>query len=231
MTENGFEYVDLGLSSGTMWATCNVGATKPEDEGLLFQFGRVDGYKYGSYNQFRTNDQNEQDTGNRYIPLTTSGKAYKKNEILDLEDDAAHVNMGGAWRMPTGRFNLSTRQYEGEWGELLKNTSHNAETINGVKGMMFTSNINEHQLFIPFIQGYWYNGNWEKNRDGLRASVWSSQVHDSYGNNAYKLYCSSNDYVNITGHERTIAFSVRSVFNINEHINNVEHANNINMLI
>ena len=45
MTENGFEYVDLGLPSGIMWATCNVGATKPEDVGLLFQFGRVDGYK------------------------------------------------------------------------------------------------------------------------------------------------------------------------------------------
>ena len=90
---------------------------------------------------------------------------------------------------------------------------------------MFTSNINGQQLFIPFMQGYWYNGNWEKYRDGLRASVWSSQVHDSYGNNAYKLYCSSNDYVNITGHERTIAFSVRGVFNVNEHINN------INMLI
>ena len=41
MKENGFEYVDLGLPSGTMWATCNVGATKPEDSGLLFQFGRV----------------------------------------------------------------------------------------------------------------------------------------------------------------------------------------------
>ena len=41
MKENGFEYVDLGLPSGTMWATCNVGATKLEDQGLLFQFGRV----------------------------------------------------------------------------------------------------------------------------------------------------------------------------------------------
>ena len=55
MTENGFEYVDLGLPSGTMWATCNVGATKPEDEGLLFQFGTVDGYKYVYLkNKFRT---------------------------------------------------------------------------------------------------------------------------------------------------------------------------------
>ena len=42
MKENGFEYVDLGFPSGTMWATCNVGAETPEDWGLLFQFGRVD---------------------------------------------------------------------------------------------------------------------------------------------------------------------------------------------
>ena len=85
MTENGFEYVDLGLPSGTMWATCNVGASKPEDEGLLFQFGRVDGYKYGdNNNQFKTDDL-----------TTASGKIYKENEILDLADDAAHVNMGG----------------------------------------------------------------------------------------------------------------------------------------
>ena len=50
--ENGFKYVDLGLPSGTMWATCNVGASRPEDSGLLFQFGRVDGYKYGDSNKF-----------------------------------------------------------------------------------------------------------------------------------------------------------------------------------
>ena len=56
MKENGFDYVDLGLPSGTMWATCNVGADKPEDEGLLFQFGRVDGYRFGDANhKFRLN--------------------------------------------------------------------------------------------------------------------------------------------------------------------------------
>ena len=92
MKENGFEYIDLGLPSGTMWATCNVGAAKPEDWGLLFQFGRVDGYLYNDkHNQFKTDD----------TPLTTSGKVYKANDILDLVDDAAHVNMGGKWRMPT----------------------------------------------------------------------------------------------------------------------------------
>ena len=71
MKENGFEYVDLGLPSDTMWATCNVGASRPEDSGLLFQFGRVNGYKYGDNNRVINNNQ-----------TTTSGKTYKRNNIL-----------------------------------------------------------------------------------------------------------------------------------------------------
>ena len=200
--ENGYEYVDLGLPSGTMWATCNVGADKPEDEGLLFQFGCVDGYKYGDKNdQFRTNDQNKQDTGNKFIPLTASGKAYKTNEILDLGDDAAHVNMGGKWRMPT---------YE-QLKELYDNTTHRVETINGVKGMLFTSKINSNKLFIPFMQGSWWNGNWE---DWGRsdASVWSSQVHPSNVNLACTLYCDSSDTAIIYFDNRSFAFTVRGVF-------------------
>ena len=111
--ENGFEYVDLGLESGTMWATCNVGADKPEDEGLLFQFGRVDGYKYGDKNhKFKTKYQNLLDgSPSQYTPLTTSGKVYKANDILDLADDAAHVNMGGKWMMPT---NDQLKEYSNE---------------------------------------------------------------------------------------------------------------------
>ena len=55
MTENGFEYVDLGLPSKTMWATCNVGADKPEDEGLFFQFGCIDGYNRRTFYSLNLN--------------------------------------------------------------------------------------------------------------------------------------------------------------------------------
>ena len=59
-TEGNFDYVDLELPSGTMWATCNVGADKIDDYGLLFQWGRTDGYKYGDKNhQLKTKEQNE----------------------------------------------------------------------------------------------------------------------------------------------------------------------------
>ena len=192
MTENGFEYVDLGLPSGTMWATCNVGASRHEDSGLLFQFGRVNGYKYGdNNNQFKTNDL-----------TTASGKIYKENEILDLADDAAYVHMGGKWMMPTND------QLE----ELFNNTTYWVETINGVECMMLTSVINGNKLFIPFA-GLWYNNSflWT----GFYGYMWSSQVYVSDVDDAYKLYCglSGNAYINNL--RRSRAFSVRGVFKNN----------------
>ena len=203
MKENEFEYVDLGLPSGTMWATCNVGADKPEDGGLLFQFGRVDGYAYDDENhQFRTMEQNAQDTGDEYIPKTASGKTYNVDETLDLEDDAARVNMGGVWRMPTND----------ELQELLDNTSNEVTAINEVQGMMFTSNKNGKQLFIPFA-GYWFEEDGGFMDAGSNANVWSSQVHPSYVDNAYRLGCNSNGYAYINDYYgRSYAFSVRGVF-------------------
>ena len=220
MKENGYEYVDLGLPSGTMWATCNVGATKPEDEGLLFQFGRVDGYAYNdNNNKFISNYQNEKVAGSEYIPVTTSGKVYKANDILDLADDAVHVNMGSKWRMPT----------KNELEELVNNTTQEVETINGVKGMLFASNINKRQLFIPFMQGYWYNGTWYSLNKAC-TDIWASQVRVSSTVYAYRIYCSSANGVYVNNFfYRSAAFSVRGVFKSNDTSN--EHTNNINMLI
>ena len=187
-----------------MWATCNVGADKPEDSGLLFQFGRVDGYAYDDENhQFRTIEQNTQDTGDEYIPVTTSGKKYKTNEILDLSDDAAHINMGGIWRMPTND----------ELQELVNNTTQKTETINGVQGMILTSNINEHQLFIPFV-GYWYEEDGGFMDAGSYANVWSSRVHPSDVDYACVLSCNSSGNANIYDGFRSYAFSVRGVFQV-----------------
>ena len=196
MKENEFEYVDLGLPSKTMWATCNVGADEPEDSGLLFQWGRIDGYKYGDENNhFKMDDI-----------TTASGKIYKENEILDLEDDAAHVNMGGKWRMPTND----------QLKELINNTTHNAVTINGVKGMLLTSNINGQLMFIPF-GGWWDDDNFDY--AGYYGIMWSSQVQASnVDNNAYILSCYSGGvagvgYASVNYLDfRSYGFSVRGVF-------------------
>jgi len=94
-TENGHDYVDLGLTSGTKWATCNVGASNPQDYGNYYAWGETttketyDGstYKYGSkYDGY-------------YKPTKYCDTDTKTT--LDLSDDAAAANWGGKWRMPT----------------------------------------------------------------------------------------------------------------------------------
>ena len=202
--QDGYYYVDLGLS--VKWATCNVGSVLASDEGKLFQFGRVDGYRYNdSNNQFRTNAQNKQDTGNEYIPKTASGKTYNVGETLQPADDAANVNMGGAWKMPT----------KDELQELFDNTTDDVVTVNGVQGMLFTSTKPGYEgkhIFIPFMQGYWYNGSFTA--AGSTANVWSSQVHSSNVNYAVRLGCYSSGDANINSYTRSYAFSVRGVFQV-----------------
>ena len=102
INNNGFEYVDLGLPSGTLWATCNVGATKSTDYGQYFQWGDTKGY---------TKDQIGTGEGKKKFAIDWSDykwgaypnftKYTTPGETLDLEDDAAHVHMGGSWHMPT----------------------------------------------------------------------------------------------------------------------------------
>ena len=202
--EHGFEYVDLGLPSGTMWATCNVGADKPEDDGLLFQFGRTDGYKYGDINnKFSTADENENATGNEYINSTTSGTTYKKNDILKLEDDAAHVNMGGKWIMPT----------KSDLKELYDNTLRKKVTINRKKGMLFTSKINGKSLFVPFV-GVWYFDDTKFYNKNKCSYLWSSEVHSNDSRYAWALFFNYGDDCSIYsgGDGRAYGYSVRGVF-------------------
>lgn len=101
---NGHAYVDLGLPSGTLWATMNVGANSETDYGLYFAWGETQGY---------TADQVGRGDGKRYFGLpdykytNDNGATYTKyNNIdgkstLDSVDDAATVNLGGKWHMPT----------------------------------------------------------------------------------------------------------------------------------
>ena len=198
---NGYDYVDLGLPSGTMWATCNVGADKPEDDGLLFQFGRVDGYKYDDvYNKFSTFDENEEITGNQYINPTTSGTVYYEEEILKLVDDVSNVNMGADWIMPT----------KSDLQELYDNTTRNAVTINSKRGMLFTSKINKKSLFVPFV-GAWYfvdNKFYNKNKCSY---LWTSEVDptDCALAWAFCIYSDTCSYINYC--VRANGYSVRGV--------------------
>ena len=113
---NPYDYVDLGLPSRLKWAKCNIGASTPEEAGLYFQWGDTQGYtaeqvgdgdglKAFSWANYKFSIDGSSSNFSKY-------NASDSKTVLDLEDDAAHVNMGGNWRMPT----------ENEFIELCMNT-------------------------------------------------------------------------------------------------------------
>ena len=131
--ESNCEFVDLGLPSGTLWATCNVGATSPEQTGLYFACGETTGY---------TAEQVTSGVRVFYKDSYNEGPAASIFTDLTLEQDAAHVCMGGNWRMPT----------KDQFQELLDNcnvvwTKNYNKTR--VAGRVFTSKTNGNSVFFP----------------------------------------------------------------------------------
>ena len=118
---NGHEYVDLGLPSGLKWATCNVGATSPEQPG-----GR---YGWGNDNPDCTYEDKYHYPCNK-PPQNISGTQY----------DVARKIMGAPWRMPTKK----------EFQELMDCCSLELGVINNTKGYFFISRKNANKIFLPF---------------------------------------------------------------------------------
>lgn len=187
------DYVDLGLPSGLKWATCNLGATIPCEYGLFYQFGRVDGYIYGDTNhQFRTKEQNTEDTGSEYIPKTTSGKTYTAGDVLDPADDAAYIASNGKMRMPTAE----------EMEELFANTTsqwvscsimEGDHTSHEVMGLLFTSTKNNNTLFFP-ATGAYYGNYGSFYYAGSFGACWCSSVWESDTNKSRYLSFSSEGF-------------------------------------
>ncbi len=138
--------VDLGLPSGTLWASMNIGASSPEDYGDYFAWGETTGYKAGKTSFSWSNYKWCMGTGTtltKYTWLTNysyNGHADCKRQ-LDLEDDAASVNWGSDWHMPTKE----------QCDELLNENYTTTEwtTQNGVYGRKITSKINGNSIFLP----------------------------------------------------------------------------------
>ena len=156
---NGFEFVDLGLS--VKWATCNVGATAPEDYGDYFAWGEIEPYYESGYAQTESPIwKADKSTGyswssykfckGSYKSITkyalendyTYEKSTDRKTYLDLEDDVAHVMWGRDWRMPTYK----------EVYELINNCTWTWTTLNGVNGYIGTSKITGYtncSIFLP----------------------------------------------------------------------------------
>ena len=135
--------VDLGLPSGIKWASCNVGAEKPEDYGNYYAWGEVlpkEDYSWITY-KYAYGTSLEDPKFTKYCNDASFGdNGFTDNKTtLEPEDDAAHVNWGGSWRMPT----------DAEWYELQANCTWTWTTQNGINGYQVTSQKNSNSIFLP----------------------------------------------------------------------------------
>ena len=170
-TENGHEYVDLGLPSGTKWATCNVGASKPEEYGNYYAWGETT-TKSSSYDNYKWSNDGWY-TFTKYNTSSSSGTVDNKT-VLELADDAARANWGGAWRMPT----------DAEWTELRENCTWTWITKNGVNGYEVKSKINGNSCFLP-AAGCRYGD--DLNGAGYDGLYWSSSLYTDYPCSAWDV--------------------------------------------
>lgn len=171
------EYVDLGLPSGTLWATCNVGACTPEEFGDYFAWGEVEPKEAYSWNSYKYCNGSE-DTMTKYCTDSSYGTVDNKTE-LEPEDDAASANWGKYWQMP------NTKQQE----ELIdeKYTTTEWTTINGVYGRKITSKSNGNWIFLP-ASGYYSSLQYDTNKSG---DYWSRSLGTKYTNQSRYLFFNS----------------------------------------
>ena len=140
---NGHEYVNLGLPSGTMWATCNVGATAPEVMGSYIAWGETE--PKDNYRQYKYLDENEAENG-----ILAYTKYNNVIDCLQLEDDAARVNWGGDWRTPS----------EKNVKELLSYCIITVSRVNNIQVLKVTSRINGNYIIFPtggYIEGDYHH--------------------------------------------------------------------------
>lgn len=181
-----YEYVDLGLPNGTLWATCNVGASSETESGVFFQWGDISGVseslvgKYSDENySWATAPFNNGSSDYDSTYFDSVKDTVCPNGILAEEYDTATHIMGSDWRMPTWD----------ELKELKDNTTKELTQMNGVNGMKFTSKKDESKyIFIP-ATGECYYG--LMNDVGDTGYVWSSSLGTSSLYNAYGLYFDS----------------------------------------
>ena len=157
------EYVDLGLPSGTLWATCNIGATTPEEYGSYFAWAETDSKSNYSWSTYKycagTND-----SMTKYCTAEYYG-TFDGLDALEDKDDAATAKWGSSWRMP------SMEQFD----ELMNSeyTTVKKSFQNDTYGMLITSKLNGNSIFLP-AAGILMDT--DLINDGSRAFYWSRDV-------------------------------------------------------
>ena len=204
-------YVDLGLRSHTLWASCNVGAERPELSGGYYAWGEVTmkpEYDWTNYFDFLGID-----TSNG-IPddeddMSILFKRYKLDgltSIINTGDDVARVVCGEGWQMPS-RDQLNELLFQCEW---------RWTALNGVKGFTVTGPNNK-TIFFPAAGCYFHSLEGEQLHGyGETCFYWSGNLDPSTtyeGQRAHTLIY-SEDYPKFDNRngERCDGKSVRAVY-------------------
>ena len=193
------DWVDLGLPSGLLWASCNVGATAPEEYGDYFAWGETatkEVYNWSTYHYCTVDGEGNMSTLTKYNTMTYFGTVDSLT-TLEPGDDAATANMGGDARTPT---------YD-EWNELLNNTTSEWTTLNGVSGRKFTA-PNGKSIFLPAAGGRFGS---EPNLAGSDGDYWSSSLYADEPDYARLFSFHSGDQFMSDYGYRDYGFSVRAV--------------------
>ena len=196
-TNDEYVYVDLGLPSGLLWATCNVGAETPEDYGDYFAWGETQPKNNFSWIHYQY-CMGSNKTLTKYCNNSSYGYNGFTDNLTTLlpEDDAATANWGSGWRMPTRE----------EWQELYNNTTVTWTTQNGVNGRLFTAS-NGNSLFLPAAG---YRGSSLSNA-GSYGYYWSSSLDTVEPDGALYFGFDSGNYGMYLNYSRVVGFAVRPV--------------------
>lgn len=170
------EWVDLGLPSGLLWYSCNLGATSPEEYGNYYAWGETttkEIYEWSTYRYCTVDGEGDLRTLTKYNKKSDYGTI---DNLISLEaaDDAATQVLGNGARTPTGS----------EWLELIDNTTMKWTTQKHVRGWLFTA-ANGNTLFLPSA-GLYLGG--EPNFAGEFGLYWSSSLNTDYPSDAWYFY-------------------------------------------
>ena len=196
------EWVDLGLPSGLKWATCNIGAYFPTDNGGYFAWGETSTKSYYGWGNLKyCIDTHLGHFFSKYIPSNQSnfwfGSGSPDNKTnLDLSDDAAHQNWGGKWRTPTRE----------EWKELESECNWVWTTESGKIGYKVTGK-NGNSIFLP-AAGEWSG---DINSRGSEGCYWSSTLASFNPECAYHMSFQSAGHSVDGALYRELGYTIRPV--------------------
>ena len=188
------EYVDLGLC--VKWATCNVGASKPEEYGDYFAWGETEPKEVYDWSTYKYCNDNSLIKLTKYNNNSNDGTVDNKTQ-LELTDDVARANWGGSWRMPT----------DAEMTELREQCTWIWTTQNGVNGYTVTSQSNGNSIFLP-AAGFRVGSS--LGYAGSHGNYWSSSLSTDYPYEAWHVYFNSGN-VGRYDDSRYNGYSVRPI--------------------